>query len=56
METLHRFLGRLVPVTEKGFGLTAPDFSRQLHDLFEERVEGIVRSSLERDGFDPTQP
>lgn len=56
MGALHRFLGRLVPVSEKGFRSTALDLARQLHDMFEKRVEGIVRSRFERGVFDPTQP
>lgn len=54
--TLHRFLGRLVPVPEEGFGSTEPELARQLHELLGDHVDSMVRDRFSRSGFDPSRP
>lgn len=54
--TLHRFFGRVMPTPEIGFGTTAFELARQLHELLEDHVSSVVRDRFARHGFDPDRP
>lgn len=56
MDTLHRFLSRVVQTPEAGFGTAAPDLARQLHELVTEHMDTLFRDRLTRTGVDPDHP
>lgn len=56
MAVLHRFLGKVMPTPEAGFGSTAPDLARHLSEFLGDHVATLVRERLDHHGFDPDRP
>lgn len=56
METLQRFLGRIMPTSETDSRATALELAHQLQKLTKKYVENLARRRYERSGLNPNRP